>query len=95
MSARFRLGSERVDRVEHMNGEVMNTMADMEKKRVVGSHPTGMTSTGALPTGADVDSDGSSVETDSDVASSDNLYSTEEILRMAEEKRKSKHMRKH
>ncbi len=68
----------------------MSVMADIEKQRVVGSHPTGMTSTGAVPTGADMDSDGSSIETEEDVASTDNLYSTEEILRMAEERRKEK-----
>lgn len=64
-------------------------MADIEKKRVVGSHPTGTTSTGLVPTGADADSSGSSVEVEGDVATSEVIPSTEEILRMAEERRKA------
>lgn len=63
-------------------------MSDVEKKRVVGSQPTGMTSVGFAPTGADMDSSGSSVETEEDIATSQDLPSTEEILRMAEERRK-------
>lgn len=64
-------------------------MADVDKKRVVGSRPTGMNPTGMVPTGAEQDSSGSSVEIDSDLATVEEIPLTEEILRMAEERRKA------
>ncbi|MDH7481680.1 MAG: hypothetical protein QHH26_06855 [Armatimonadota bacterium] len=60
------------------------------RKGTIPVGPTGMPGDpiGLIPTGADQDSDGSSVELDAELATEEEIPSTEEILKEAEERKK-------
>lgn len=68
-------------------------MSDEGGERVRGRRAGGESLTGGVPTGADLDSEGSSVETDEDVATAEIIPPTEEILRKGEEARRKGRMK--
>jgi len=71
-------------------------MADEGGEKVLGRKIAGGATAGEAPTGADLASEGSSVETDADVATREEIPSTEEILRLGEEaRRKGRRPRKY
>jgi len=63
-------------------------MADEGGEKVLGRKIAGGVTAGEVPTGADLASEGSSVETEGDVATREEIPSTEEILRLGKEARR-------